>query len=349
MSHEFVPGFDSILDQQRPVRILRSYLRRRTIPHALLFTGIEGVGKRTTALAFAMACNCMHHKGFGRRNGNKDVDGALDEESAADPCYQCRACKKITSGNHPDIIHIEPSGLLIRIDQIRRLCHVLSMKPYEARQRVVILSNAQSMTPEAGNALLKALEEPPDRTVMVLTAVQRSDLLPTISSRCQHIRFSPVSMESLISLLVEKRGLDLTSAKIVAVLSTGSISKAMSMARSNWIDRRNWLLGELAALPSRSSGTLMALAEKLSKNKELLEDSLEVMKTWFRDLAIYPYHPDKIINRDLTGAVREASRHMTPHSILSKIDAVHSAQRAIRSNGNLRLTLEVMTFRLSGG
>lgn len=343
-----VTGFDSILDQQRPIRVLKSYLRKGTLPHALLFTGIEGVGKKTTALALAMACNCMHIKDAdGLAEGN-NTTAALAESSESDPCLQCRVCKKIASANHPDIIQVEPSGRLIRIDQIRRLCHVLSMKPYEAKQRVVILSDAQLMTPEAGNALLKVLEEPPNRTTLVLTAIQKSDLLPTVSSRCQHILFNPISMESLESLLVDKQGLGRTDARIVAAMATGSISKAMTMAQTNWIVRRNWLLRELAALASRSTGSLLAFAEKLSKNKELIEDSLEIMKSWFRDLAVYPHQPEKLINRDLAETVRKTSELITPESILMKVDAIHSAQKAIRSNGNLRLTLEVMTFHLSG-
>lgn len=348
MPFKSVPGLDSILDQQRPVRILKSYLQKGAIPHALLFSGIAGVGKKTTALAFAMACNCMHPEIRGSGNKNNDRTGAGDEVFAAEPCLQCRACKKITSGNHPDVIHIEPSGQLIRIDQIRGLVHALSMTAYEARQRVVILSDAGAMTPEASNALLKVLEEPPNRTVLVLTVAQKSDLLPTITSRCQHVRFNPVSMAHLQSLLVDKHGLEPADAMVVASLATGSISKAMAMARSDWIGRRKWLIGELTSLASRPVGALMAFAEKLSKNKDLVEDSLEIMKTWFRDLAVYPFYPDKLINRDLAESVQKASHQMPLDTILSKIDAIQSAQKLIRSNGNLRLTLEVMTFRLSG-
>ena len=99
----------------------------------------------------------------------------LDHLKTTDPCGCCKSCRKIQTGNHPDIIQVKPFGPLIRIGQIRDLCRILAMKPYEARYRVVIISHAQAMNPAAGNALLKVLEEPPDRTILILTAMQATD------------------------------------------------------------------------------------------------------------------------------------------------------------------------------
>ena len=139
-----MPGFGSIIDQKQPIQILTTLIKKGTIPHALLFTGIEGVGKLAAAMTFAMACNCTTQ--LYNQKKSEDISG---------PCDQCRSCKKIRSGNHPDIIHIKPSGHYIKIAQIRSLCQTLAMKPYEARLRVVIISDSQAMNPQAGNALLK--------------------------------------------------------------------------------------------------------------------------------------------------------------------------------------------------
>jgi DNA polymerase-3 subunit delta' len=333
-----VSGFESIIDQHKPIRLLSAFLQKGTTPHALLFTGIEGVGKRMTALTFAMACNCMNAK-----------QGTQHQDTASNPCLRCRSCRKIKSGNHPDIIFIKPSGPFIRINQIRSLCHTLSMKPYEARQRVVILSEAQAMNPEAGNALLKVLEEPPERTLLILTAIQISDLLPTIVSRCQLIRFNPISLKSIAGFLVEKKGIAPDDAMILATLANGSLSKAILMNQADWIKRRNWLIDEIEALPSRSVGPRLAFAERLAKNKDVLADSLEVIKLWLRDLVIYHYDPAKVINRDLVDKIRSAAQRTRVESILSKLDAILSAQKNMSANSNLRLTLEVLTFRLAGG
>jgi DNA polymerase-3 subunit delta' len=346
-----VTSFESILDQKRPIGLLRTLLRKKTIPHALLFTGIEGVGKRTTATAFAMACNCTGGKDE-HFLGNSEIpvknEHFKENKQINDPCGRCRSCGKILSGSHPDIIRIEPSGPFIRIAQIRALYHILSMKPFEARRRVVILSDAQAMNPEAGNALLKILEEPPDRTTMVLTAMQTSDLLPTIVSRCHHIRFSPISRKSIETFLIEKQGIDPAAATILGNLASGSFSKALSMKQANWVNRRNWLIHGVDSLPSMPISSLLAFAEKLSRNKDALSDSLEVIQSWLRDLIVYRYDSKKIINTDLMENIRQASKQFTVQSLLSKMEAVQAAKKNIQGNTNLRLTLEILIMRLAG-
>ena len=347
-------GFESILGQEKPIRLLKTLIRNETIPHALLFLGIEGVGKKTTAMATAMASNCMD---YGDDNlpeekkirANRSTIQKITTKSGI--CGCCKSCGKIKSGNHPDIILIEPTGNFIRIDQIRNLCNTLTMKPYEARLRVVIISDAQAMNPAAGNALLKMLEEPPDRTVLILTAVHTSDLLPTIVSRCQHIRFSPIPHNHIEALLIEKHGASHDDARIVATMANGSISKAISMVRHtskiNWIKRRAWLFNSVETLSLMSIPSRLAFAENLSKNKVTLAESLEVMKSWFRDLVIYKFHPEQIMNKDLREKIQQNSKKMAVDSLLSKIDDIHLAQKNIQANTNLRLTLEVLIMRLA--
>jgi DNA polymerase-3 subunit delta' len=347
-----VPGFESIIDQKRALRILTTFLQKGTIPHALLFTGIEGVGKHAAATAFAMACNC-EDKSF-ERLGRIDNDIYNDNQKRdfIGPCGNCRSCRKIQSGNHPDVIFIKPSGAFIRIAQIRTLFETLALKPYEASWRVVIISNAQTLHPAAGNALLKMLEEPPDQTILILTAEQAADLLPTIVSRCQHIRFNPISRKNIAVLMTEEHRLDAESASLIAAMSNGSLSQALAMSESQWIKRRNWLihasgLDQPATLSSRPHCLLLAFAEKLSDNKERLSESLEIMKTWLRDLVVTKYKPDKMINTDLKEEVKQVSQQIGVRSILKKIETIQTAQRDIRANANLRLTLELMMLRLA--
>ncbi len=330
-----MPGFESIIDQDRPVRILTTFLQHGTIPHALLFTGIEGVGKESAALAFAMACNCVGEISTTTRR-EKNI-----------PCGICKPCRKIEAGNHPDIIRLKPSGPYIKIDQIRSLCQTLAMKPYEASRRVVILTDAQAMNPAAGNALLKMLEEPPDRTILILVATHTSDLLPTIVSRCQQLRFKPISSHYLVSLLVEEHGLDAGDARIIATMAGGSLSRALRMHRTQWINRRNWLIKELDSLSTGSVNRLLAFGEQLSKNKDALQDSLEVMKSWLRDLVVGQLNRERVINLDLAPMIQRASRKMTITSLLDKIDTIQSTQNTIQAGTNLRLTLEAMVLRLS--
>jgi DNA polymerase-3 subunit delta' len=349
-----VPGFESIVGQKQPIRILTTYIRNGTIPHALLFTGIQGVGKKMTAMTFAMACNCSVRVIITdqRKRENHLVPDEIPK--IISPCGKCRSCKKIISGNHPDIIHIKPSGSYIKIAQIRSLIHTLAMKPYEALYRVILLSEAQAMNPEAGNALLKALEEPPPQTVIILTARQASDLLPTVMSRCQHIRFSPLSGEDLKGMLRERRGLDPDDAEVIIMMANGSYDRALALLDADWVSHRKWLLSASGLdqphkLSSRSTFQHLAFAESLTHKKDIIIDSLEILKSWLRDLVIFSYSPEKIINKDLTAHIQSVSQKMALESLLSKIDIIQSAQKAIQSNANLRLSLETMMFRLAIG
>ncbi|MFH1581164.1 MAG: DNA polymerase III subunit delta' [Pseudomonadota bacterium] len=340
--------FPVIIDQKKPIELLTAFLQKGTIPNALLFTGIEGVGKRTIATMFAMACNCLNKEPWSFfQSGNQATKCRI--------CY-CKACVKIRSGSHPDIIHIKPSGAYIKIAQIRSLRDMLAMKPYEARIRVVIISDAQAMNPSAGNALLKVLEEPPVRTILILITIQSSGLLPTIVSRCQHIRFNPISCKSLEDILVDKEGLDYDDAKIVAILASGSLSKALSIAESknrvSWINRRSWLINTLNLdMPGQMSTqpvvSLLAFAAELSKNKEILQDSLGVIKSWLRDVIVYKSCPEKIINKDLIDNIQHVSQKLTARDLIAKIEAIRTAQKGIKAGANLRLTLEAMVIQLA--
>ncbi len=352
-------------------RRLSVFLQKGTIPHALLFTGIEGIGKRATAMLFAMACNCRGQDAGSRsqKSGVRSQEAGGRGQNAVANCQlpiancPCKSCRKILSGNHPDIHFIEPSGAFIRIDQIRELCHTLSMKPYEAETRVVIISDAHLMNPEAANALLKVLEEPPERTVLILIAPQPSDLLPTVLSRCQHIRFyspflSDEGRKKLENLLIETRGVKPHEAMNIAIMANGSLSKAVAMSQKKWINRRYWLISVLDRLLSGESGIagMLAFAENLSKNKEILSDALEIINSWLRDIVVCKIMTEKyqrvdlkkIINHDMTEKIQQrVSSKITVTSLLSKIKAVQTAQKNLRANTNLRLTLESMIMQLA--
>ena len=346
-----MPGFASIIDQDRSVRILTTFLHNGTIPHALLFTGIEGVGKESAAAEFAMACNCaMGGSGASPERGHSRTAQPHDDTSRPKtriPCGNCKSCRKIETGNHPDIIRVKPFGLFIKIDQIRTLCQTLALKPYEARMRVVIISDAHTMNPAAGNAFLKMLEEPPVRTILILVAPHTSDLLPTIVSRCQHLRFKPISRKYLEAALVHKHGLDAGDAEIITAMAGGSMSRALRMHRTQWINRRNWLISEMDSLSTGSVNRLLAFGEQLAKNKDTIQESLEVMNSWLRDLIVGKLNPEKVINRDLIQKIQRATQKVSTASLLEKIETIQTTQSAIQAGTNLRLAMEAMVLKLS--
>jgi DNA polymerase-3 subunit delta' len=336
--------FSAIVGQQHPTRLLKTFIRKGTLPHALLFTGDEGVGKKTTAKAFAMACNCLKLKSAIRQHRLR-----LD---AVDACGDCGPCRKIAGDHHPDIIRVAPLPSAIRIAQIRTLLHVLTLKPNEADRRVVILSDAQAMNPEAGNALLKVLEEPPDRTLLVLTARQTSDLLPTIVSRCQHIRFSPLRSADIKQLLASADGIETESMEAVAALCGGSYTRALKLIDSRWLNRRDWIIQAMGGqvTDSRTSGirAWLAWSEKLAKKKDLIEDSLEIITMWLRDILVFRTDPQRVLNQDRLEALSTAAEQLNQTQLLQQIDAVDCALTALRSNTNARLTLDAMALQMAG-
>lgn len=335
-------GFNAIVGQQRPIRLLKTLIRNGTLPHALLFTGDDGVGKRMTAMAFAMACNCRALKSA--------IDPYLHLD-AVDACGNCAPCKKITAGHHPDIIQIAPISSMIKIDRIRTLLKDLTLKPNEADRRVVIISSAQKMNPEAGNALLKALEEPPDRTLIILTANQTSDLLPTIVSRCRPIHFPPLDAAHIQHLLRLAGTVDAQTAQTVAGLCGGSYTRALKWVDPKWLQRREWILQTLGDVLGSGAGEIrpwLVFSEMLAKKRDLVEESLEIITMWLRDLLVVGYAPAHVLNQDRRDAIDKAAQKVKPAQLLEQINAVNHARVALQHNTNLRLTLDAMVLTMSG-
>jgi DNA polymerase-3 subunit delta' len=303
------------------------------MPHALLFTGIDGVGKRTAAVRLAMAVNCVGYRVLKQ-------PGGLSGKSNERPCGQCGPCSRIEEGTHPDIAVVLPDGGVIKIAQIRHLCHILSMKPFEGDMRIAILVDAHLMNPSAGNALLKMLEEPPEQTLLILTAGQSSDLLPTIVSRCQHIRFNPIARTSLSEALIQYHGFGMDEASTVAALAGGSFSRALAMKHSAWMSRRDWLIAELGRLDSSPLHVVLALSEKLSKNRETLSDVFEIMFCWFRDLLIVTRDPAKVMNLDRLDLVRQVSGRYTTNELIHSVNAIKTARAHVEAKTNVRLSMD---------
>jgi len=320
--------FDSIIGQRRAIGLLTRMVEKDRVPHALLLTGIDGIGKQTAAKAMAMAMNCLTPR------------GAL-------ACRECASCRKMLSGNHPDLIIVEPSGVFIKIDQIRTLQKRLMFAPIQGGRRSVIVNDAHTMNAEASNAMLKTLEEPPDNTHLVLTAQQTSDLLPTIVSRCQHVGFEPLSPESIAQRLCETEGVDEGTAGIIALMARGSLGKALCVDSGQWMAWRKDLIERVNDLSHASVQTLFGFAQSLARDKDRLDDALEVIMVWFRDLMMSKFHPEKILNQDWVEEIQRKAEKCTVEDLLAKIMTVSSIQRAISGNVNRRLALEVMAMKLA--
>lgn len=336
-------GFETIIGQQRPITILQHFLATTAVPHALLFTGIEGVGKRTTAKLFAMALNCRNVQ---------PLQSPSPEPYEISPCGTCRSCRHITDGIHPDMIQINPQKNTIRIAQIRTLLGMLAMKPYNATHRVVIIAQADCMNREAGNALLKILEEPPPDTILILTAQCREDLLPTIASRCRHIRFNALATDDVVRLLSRHSDVDPSQRQTIAQLAGGSYTRALIIAQSQWNRHRDWViraagLDRAEHLKDRNAALALAFSKALADEKAHIEDNITLLQTWIRDLAIIVHTPQNAIHRDRLETLQQVRAGLDSDTLLGLWNTVEKAQKNIVGNGNLRLTLDVMALQMA--
>lgn len=337
---------NSITGQEKPLARLYAMFIKNTVPHAMLFSGAAGIGKTDAAIWVAMAFNC---RGITPENRSPSETSS---QLAMNFCKTCDSCKKILSGNHPDFIQITPDGNFIKISQIRDLCSTLLLKPYEADKRIVIINEAEAMNKEAANALLKVLEEPPANTFFILTSSSPSDLLPTILSRCQNIRFNPVSDENIRLYLNNHYNISEETAKIISAMSDGSLKKAISLATDSrlleqYLSRRLWLIDEFTALKSQSLSRCLLFAEKLAEKKEELAGLLEVLLTYTRDIILNKFNNKDIINHDLADNISRQSELFSVESLLTITDLIQEAIKDIKANASLRLTLELLVIKIA--
>jgi DNA polymerase-3 subunit delta' len=339
-------------EQKRVTAFLSGLLSADRIPNALLFSGESGMGQAEVALAFAMAQNCGAGENPSGENGVTGESRAFRGLFGKNvPCGACGTCRKIFSGNHPDVIFVRADGPRIKIGRIRALLDTLSMKAMEGKRRAVIIPEAGLLNREAANALLKVLEEPPEGTVFILAAREPSELLPTIVSRCQEIRFSPVPAKRIAECLVSEQGLSLEDAALYAALSRGSLDSARDLAENNGKRKRDWIADMLSSL-CRARGAdriilAMALAEFFAKNRDETGEYLSWMRLWLRDRMVSCYDLRLVTNKDKLEALGVGPAD--PAGLAEKFSAVEACEDDIKRNVNARLACEGMFFALAAG
>jgi DNA polymerase-3 subunit delta' len=237
-----------IIGQEKAVAMLMGIMEKQRLASSYLFSGEAGIGKKSTALNFAKALNCMNTTVGSEDRGVTKSAAAEDSRlsphvSRIDACDECRSCLKIASGTHPDILLLAPEERQIRIEEIRMIDDALSFRPFEGRMKVVIVDDAETMNIPAANAFLKTLEEPPEESVIILVSSRPDLLLPTIRSRCSRINFSPLSSESCRRVLegkVPEENLD-----AVTRLSMGRPGLALA---ADLIEEKQWFFGLLDSM-----------------------------------------------------------------------------------------------------
>ncbi|MGP8154123.1 MAG: DNA polymerase III subunit delta' [Smithella sp.] len=324
-------SFHDIYGHEKKIEIIQKTLAKKRIGHAYLFSGIPAVGKRTLALEFIKALNC------------DKVD------SLHDSCGECVSCRKTQRKSHPDIFSVEADGQFIRIDSIREIQKRIRCKPLEARMRAFIIDDADKMNDQAANALLKILEEPSPSNILILVTARPYSLPSTIISRCQHMRFNPLSSKTVAKFLIAQQGMDNQKASLLAALSGGSIGNAMELNKEDIIVYRTELLKLLSITRREDPFSLINFASFLGQGGGQIRQGFNILNTFFRDALIFKEikQSEMLINQDNSSFIATCAARLSGEQILQNIAQIEKAGEIMEQNVNKSLTLETMAFKLN--
>lgn len=325
-------GFGAVVGHSDIIEHLQNTAGSGKISHAYLFTGEAGSGKKLLATLFATLLQCEK----GRQN----------------PCMKCSSCRKALNQNHPDIImvtHEKPKT--ISVDEIRdQVVNTVNIKPYESRYKIYIIDEAEKMTPGAQNALLKTIEEPPSYAVIMILANSPDALLTTILSRCIRLNLKAVSDRKVREYLIHEMHLPDYEAEMTAAFAHGNIGRAQEAASGDALtDLTNKAIEIVKGIHDMRIYEIVDTVKQLSQEKDRINDFLDVLLMWFRDVLLYKAAKETdslVFRRELPEIRRQAS--VSSYEGLEEIlDAVEKAKVRLRANVNFDLTLELLFLNIA--
>lgn len=314
-------AFDAVVGQPGAVALLRQALLQGRLAHAWAFVGPPGVGRKLTALAFARALLC-----------------------SAGGCGGCAACRKVLGGHHPDLHLIVPDGAVLKIEQVRGLERLAALAPLEGAWKIFILDDADRMTLPTANALLKTLEEPPPRSLLILILANPRALPPTVVSRCQTVRFRPLPEAEAAALLAARAGLDPEAAHLLARQCQGQVGLGLREDPAALARTRD----EALALLETPFPAVPARTEALGRERARVEGYLAAYWLWLRDLLCLAAGggPELIVNLDRLDELRALAETTPVEAILAGLERIKAAWAGCQGNVSPRLSLEMALLAL---
>ncbi len=316
------------------ITLLKRHIRDHRTRHAYLFVGPESVGKRTLARKFAQALSCER------------------APESGEFCGECRACQSIAADNYPDFAVLAPNPSIF-IDDVRDMQRSLSLAPYEGPRKIALLVDFHRASTQAANAMLKTLEEPPERVVLLLTAPAQEHLLPTVVSRCEVITLRGVPTQT-IGHALESHELETGRSDLLAALSEGRPGRALRwLGDAESFDRRSLALDQLIEAMQRDARDRFALAEQVTGRGELaarrrrVADTLEAWLSLCRDL-LYRSNRAGIAarNPDRIAAFENAASKITPGESYQMVRSISETMVAVDGYADPRLALEALLLKL---
>jgi DNA polymerase-3 subunit delta' len=342
--------FDELTGNSRVKAVLKRMLVMDRLPGAMLFTGEEGIGKKLFALEVARALNCRTPK---------DREG----------CGVCSSCVRIRRLNyptrddadewtqiiwtdHPDVGLVVAPKRVLRVEQMRQIEKEANFRPFEGKARVFLIDEADKLNDASANALLKVLEEPPRTSHLILITGRPAMLLPTILSRCQMIRFSPLTPAEIESHLV-KTDIDMKTARLRARAAGGSMGRALAGDLVTFTSQRKAMLKVLHTLVlSNDRAQLLRSAEQLNEAqyKDEFEERLDVLETLIRDawMLSLGVETSRIVNEDLSAELKEIAQKLDPSRAGEWILQIEDLREQLIVNVNRKVTTDSLFLVMAG-
>ena len=319
--------FKDILGHEQIKEHFQNAAATGKVSHAYILSGEEGMGKKTLANAFAMTLLC--------------------EEGGREPCMQCHACKQVLSGNHPDLIYVtheKPASM--GVDDIReQINDTIMVRPYSSQYKIYIVDEAQKMTVQAQNALLKTIEEPPAYAVIMLLTTNQDAFLQTILSRCVQLKLKPLKDSVVKTYLEEKLQVKDIQAEIYSAFARGNLGKAIHLAQSEDFKMMyEEILTLLKEIKEMDISQLLDVIRKLKDNNTDIKECLNFMQMWYRDILIFKAtrDPNLLIFAEEYSAINKVAQTCGYNEINRILEAINTASARLDANVNFQLTLELL-------
>lgn len=324
-------GFKDIIGQEQIKEHLQNALETGKVSHAYIINGEKSSGKEFIAKIFAMALQC--------------------EQGGVEPCNECRSCKQTLSKNQPDIIYVShEKPNTISVDDIRaQINNDVAIKPYSSKYKVYIMNEAEKMTPQAQNAILKTLEEPPAYAVILLLVSNVNTLLPTILSRCVVLNMKPVRDALVKKYLMEELQIPDYKAEVCVAFARGNVGKAKLLASSEEFENvKAEALSLLKYIKDMEIQEIVAAIKKINEYKLEINDYMDIMSIWYRDVLLFKATNDvnHMVFKEEVQTIRKVAARSSYEGIERVIKALDTAKKRLDANVNFDLVMELLLLEV---
>lgn len=320
-------SFKDVVGHKNIINYIKNAVQEDKVSHAYILNGARGSGKKMLAALFGETLLC--------------------EKQGPEPCNKCHSCRQVDSGNHPDLIrvrHEKPNT--ISVDEIRmQVNNDIMIRPYKGPYKVYIIAEADQMTQQAQNALLKTIEEPPEYAVIFLLTENAEQLLPTITSRCVMLNLRNIKDTLIKKYLMEKLEVPDYKADICTAFAQGNVGRAIMLAESEHFNEiREEAVQLLSHIHEMELDEIAGAVKRIKEYKLEIDDYLDIIMIWYRDVLLYKATKDvdKVIFKELIPAIREQAKKSSYEGIELILEKLESAKARLRANVNFDLVMELL-------